>query len=319
MEPQTPAFTNVRGNSFDLEFPDDKEHKEYEILWGINVPEDAIGGPTVDRDSCCLYWNLGLDCCTNNNRKCERLHVCSREECRHSPTSSHRAIQHPPESLCKGHRDQLQGMNKLHPTPLSFHDSSSVEDTNEACRVYGVKPPSLNANLLETLLKDTEMTVELQQSLVRGWREGLDLGAELPNEDQIVEEIALTSTQRLTLKKSLQAEVDKKRLIGPLQQPIRDGRWFSNAWVSPYFAIPKKVPPGEMKKWRLIHHLSFHPSGLKEHSLNGSIDLERYPTCFPTHLSGAHLIFCQSPPGSALVGRDIRDYYRNFLLSPYSW
>ena len=50
VESQTPAFTNVQGNSFCLEFPDDKEHKEYEILWGINVPDDAIGGPTVDRD-----------------------------------------------------------------------------------------------------------------------------------------------------------------------------------------------------------------------------------------------------------------------------
>ena len=100
---------------------------------------------------------------------------------------------------------------------------------------------------------------ELQQSLVRGWREGLDLGAELSNEDQFTEEIALTSAQRRTLANILQAELDKRRLKGPLLGPIRDGRWLVNAWVSPYFAIPKKVPPGEKKKWRLIHHLSFYP------------------------------------------------------------
>ena len=239
-------------------------------------------------------------------------------ECQHSQNSSHRAIQHPPEPHCEGHRYRSQGMNKLYPAPLSFHKDSSLEDTKEARRVYGIKPPSLNADLFEALLKTTDINKEQQLSLVRGWREGLDLGAELSNEDQFTEEIALTSAQRRTLANSLQAEVDKRRLKGPLQRPIRDGRWFVNAWVSPYFAIPKKVPPGEKKKWRLIHHLSFHPTGQKELSLYGSIDLNQYPTCFPTHLSGAHLIFCQSPQGSALMGRDIRDYYRNFLLSPYS-
>ena len=133
-------------------------------------------------------------------------------------------------------------MNKLYPAPLSFHKDSSVEDTKEACRVYGIKPPSLNADLFEALLKTTDFNKdnkELQQSLVRGWREGLDLGAELSNEDQFTEEIALTSAQRRTLANSLHAKVDKRRLKGPLQRPIRDGRWFVNAWVSPYLAIPK--------------------------------------------------------------------------------
>ena len=316
--PQTPTSSDVRGNSFHLEFPEEKEQREFEILWDISVPKANSEGSKIEKDLCCLYWNLGIECVTKKNRKCQRLHVCSREECRHLPTSSHRAIQHPPEFLCEGHRDRLRGMNKIHPVPLSFHNNSSVEDTKEACRVYGIKPPSLNADLFKTLLKTTDINEELQQSLVRGWREGLDLGADLPNKDQIVEEIALASSQRITLNNSLQSEVEKRRLKGPLKHPIRDGRWFVNAWVSPYFAIPKKVPLGEAKKWRLIHHLSFHPSGLKELSLNGSIDLSRYPTYFPTHLSGAHLIFCQSPPGSALIGRDIRDYYRNFLLNPYS-
>ena len=75
--------------------------------------------------------------------------------------------------------------------------------------VIGIKPPSLNADLFEELLKTTDINEELQQSLVRGWREGLDLGADLPNEDQIVEEIVLTSAQRRTLSDSLQAEVKK--------------------------------------------------------------------------------------------------------------
>ena len=114
-------------------------------------------------------------------------------------------------------------MNKTHPAPLSFHNNASEEDTREACRLYGIKPPSLNADLFEELLRTTDINEELQQSLVRDRREGLDLGADLPNEDQIVEEIELTNAQQRTLSDSLQAEVKKKRLKGPLRQPTTGG------------------------------------------------------------------------------------------------
>ena len=123
-------------------------------------------------------------------------------------------------------------------------------------------------------------------------------------------------------KKALEAAIEKelklKRLCGPYPEPIRDGKWFNNAWVSPYFVIPKKSPVGCPRKWRLIHHLSYHTSGDRENSLNGHIDMSKYPTSFPTHLTGAHMIFCRSPKGSVLLGRDIRDYYRNFILNPHS-
>ena len=36
-------------------------------------------------------------------------------------------------------------------------------------------------------------------------------------------------------------------------------------------------------------------------------------------MSAAHLIFCKNPLGSFLLGRDVRDYYRNFILSPHTW
>lgn len=66
-----------------------------------------------------------------------------------------------------------------------------------------------------------------------------------------------------------------------------------NFYVSSYFVIPKTTPPGMAQKYRLIHHLSFHEDGRAE-SVNGKIDMEKYPTMFPSPLTGAHLIFCMS-------------------------
>ena len=72
-------------------------------------------------------------------------------------------------------------MNVLFPQALNFDDRSSVLDTLEAFSRYGIKPPSLNADRLEELLKKTEMNEDLQASVVRGWREGFNLGRMLPD------------------------------------------------------------------------------------------------------------------------------------------
>ena len=69
------------------------------------------------------------------------------------------------------HTPSVYGMNVLFPQALNFDDRSSVLDTQEACSRYGIKPPSLNADRLEELLKKTDMNEDLQASLVRGWRE----------------------------------------------------------------------------------------------------------------------------------------------------
>ena len=233
--------------------------------------------------------------------------------------NDHRAIQHPPISNCEGHAERLRGMNIQHPMPLTFDDRSSPKDTIEACMRYNVKQPSLNADLLELLLKKSEINVKLQASLVRGWREGLDLGSNLPEMDHLVDCPKMTKEQLEVLTEQIKKEASKKRLGGPFDSPIRDAHWFKKAWVSPFFVIPKKTAVGAPARWRLIHHLSFHESGMRELSLNGCIDINQFPTLFPTHMTGAHLLFCESPTGSAVFSRDIRDFYRNFLLSPYSW
>ena len=120
-------------------------------------------------------------------------------------------------------------MNHLYPEPLEFHPCSSPEDTREACREYGINLPLLNADLFEMLLTKKTINAKLQCSLVRGWREGLDLGADLPPEDHLVKEPNLNADQLKVLKDSLNKEVDKKRLKGPLAEPVRDGRWFFKA------------------------------------------------------------------------------------------
>ena len=169
--------------------------------------------------------------------------MCSAEGCSEESRATHRAVQHPPDSPCSSHRRQLLGMNKLYPDPLKFHQCSSQEDTEEACRKYKVKPPSLNAALFERLLRETEINAQLQETLVRGWREGLDLGSKLPREDHFVGSPIMNEEKTAILETSLLREKEKGRLKGPFKQPIRDGKWFKEAWVSPYFIIPKSKHP----------------------------------------------------------------------------
>ena len=186
---------------------------------------------------------------------------------------------------------KLLGMNTLHPEPVRFPVSSSVANTLEACDIYDIKPPSLNSELFDELLKQTNMAPDLRDSLVRGWREGYDLGSDLPNEDHFVKESVLGCEEVKALAKELYREKKLKRLHGPVPEPYKDNRWFNDSWVSPYFVIPKKTPKGMPQKWRVIHHLSYHNTGSRELSFNGHIDLKEYPTEFPTYLSGAHLVF----------------------------
>ena len=98
----------------------------------------------------------------------------------------------------------------------------------EACDRYNVKAPHLNADLYENLLSKTDINKELQKSLVRGWREGFDLGSELPEEDHIVGSPVVQSEHREVLKSSIEKELMLRRLCGPFDQPIRDDKWFSN-------------------------------------------------------------------------------------------
>ena len=263
-----------------------------------------------------MIWNWGFAC----SHLCSQWHCCSNELCRSIFDDNHRAIQHGPRSRCYGHDVRLLGMNILDPTPLSFPETSSVEDTQNGCRRYKVRPPSLNASLFRDLLKGTALNPDLQASLVRGWKEGFMLGSHLPPSNHFVPEaLNRPLEQTEVLRKGLEKEKKLGRLHGPIMEPYYDNRWFKNHWISPYFAIPKKTLKGLPKKWRLIHHLSFHISGEREASFNSHIDINEYPTYFPTAMTGVHLVFCLSPPGSALAGRDVRDYYRNFLVNPYCW
>ena len=53
--PQTPTSSDVRGNSFRLEFLEEKEQREFMILWDIKVPRATSEGPKIEKDLCCLY------------------------------------------------------------------------------------------------------------------------------------------------------------------------------------------------------------------------------------------------------------------------
>ena len=99
-----------------------------------------------------------------------------------------------------------------------------MQDTSAACKAYNVKPPSLNSALFEKLLEETNIDREVQKSLVRGWREGFDLGSELPKDDHMAKAPKLNKAQEDVLRKNLEKEVQKGRMIGPLSKPLADDK-----------------------------------------------------------------------------------------------
>ena len=203
------------------------EMRQYEIRWDLAGHNDTLTSHKINRNNCCLYWNLGFACgpfMKQAGRSCLKHHICSHDQCRNLSDTDHRAIQHPPVSICQGHREKLVGMNKLHDRPIRFHEHSSPDDTREACEKYDVKLPVLNADLLGALLGKTDMSVPLRDSLVRGWREGLDLGSDLPEVDHLVDSPHMTEVQLEVLRSALKLETNQRRLCGPLTTPIRDGR-----------------------------------------------------------------------------------------------
>ena len=108
-------------------------------------------------------------------------------------------------------------MNTLHPDPITFHEDSSEKGTLEACAKYNVQPPPLNADLFELLLHKTSINQALQKSLIRGWREGLELGSNIPQIDHLVESQNMEGEQLEVLRKTLKKEIDHKRLVGTLE------------------------------------------------------------------------------------------------------
>ena len=116
-------------------------------------------------------------------------------------------------------------MNGKHPEPLTFPAASSRKDTQEACRRYKVKPPTLNADFLETLLKKTQIEPDLQASIIRGWREGFDLGSHLPQQNHFAADSKFRSEEQNSyLKKGLEKEKAQGRIHGPIKKPYHDGR-----------------------------------------------------------------------------------------------
>ena len=206
--------------------------RNFEVLWDLPYRKENSNAKKLGRESCCSYWNLGLDCgpfLRFSGKACVKHHICSHDDCRELTDTTHRALQHRPIALCLGHSGKGIGMNKMHPTPLRFHKDSSAEDTLLACKRYNVKPPTLNWQLLQVLLEATEMPIDLRTSLVRGWREGLDLGSTIPDVDHLVDSPTMEEEQLKVLRYSLKEETERRRLCGPLSTPIRDGRWFTNA------------------------------------------------------------------------------------------
>ena len=66
------------------------------------------------------------------------------------------------------------------------------------------------------------MPIPLQDSLVRGWEAGFDLGSKLEDTDHYAQPSALDQNQENALRSGLLAEVKLGRMVGPLKAPISD-------------------------------------------------------------------------------------------------
>ena len=175
-----------------------------------------------------FYPKTVVKCGTGVFGSCPRLHFCSHNDCQTVFDWTHRAIQHVHTAPCRTHGKRLEGMNELHPVPLTFPPESSQADTLEACKKYKVNP-SLNADFLEETLKKTTIDPDVQASIIRGWREGFDLGSHLPAENHFAKDAKYrTEAQNNTLMKNLEEEKVAGLMNGPMTEPYVDGRWFHN-------------------------------------------------------------------------------------------
>ena len=166
-----------------------------------------------------MAWNLGAPYSATRGTY---VHACSWSECASLFHTDHRAIQHTPTTTCLGQISRLEGINSAFPEPIPLDPRSSKENTLEACRRYNVKPPSLNADLCRSLLAKTDISIPLQDSLVRGWEAGFDLGSKLDDIDHYAPSSVLAQNQENALRSGLLAEVELGRMVGPLKSPLSD-------------------------------------------------------------------------------------------------
>ena len=93
--------------------------RNFEVLWDLPYRKDNSNAKKLGRESCCSYWNLGLDCgpfLRFSGKTCVKHHICSHDDCRELTNTTHRALQHRPTALCLVHSEKSIGMNKIHPT-----------------------------------------------------------------------------------------------------------------------------------------------------------------------------------------------------------
>ena len=113
------------------------EMSQYEIRWDLDGRNDTLDSDKMDSKHCYLYWDLGFACgrfMKKANRRSLKHYNCSHDDCRNFSYNDHRAIQHPPVSICRGNKEKLVGMNKLYDRPIWFHKHSSPNNTRRHVR-----------------------------------------------------------------------------------------------------------------------------------------------------------------------------------------
>lgn len=168
----------------------------------------------------------------------------------------------------------------------------------------------IDADVLESKLKEAKYDPKATEYLVSGFRHGFDLGLDKPVSDLVrAREVARTkrrprgdnhksvSLNPLVVQEKLDEEVRAGRMIGPCHQPP-----YKDYVVSPLGLVRKK----EKNKFRIIHDLSYPREGV---SVNSCIPDEEGTVKYDDVAKAIRLIR-QVGQGAVLVKTDIQHAYK---------
>ena len=186
-----------------------------------------------------------------------------------------------------------------------------------ACRKWWVTKCPLEESYWERTLQEEGFPPRFTKWLLRTITEGVDLGFRGGKENHMLKRRQRTVQERDLLAAQYKREVSLHRVVctgkhrpwGPL---------FKQFFVSSTYTIPKKRLIGQPQKWRLIHNLSSHSQG-RDRSINAGILKESFHVTYPSIGTATHALFCSSPRGCAVWGRDLKEYYRHLMINPAYW
>ena len=168
----------------------------------------------------------------------------------------------------------------------------------------------VNADILEELLTVSDYNERKKNKLIKGFRQGFDLGYRGPTKvNQTAPNLKLTVGDELVLWNKVMKEVKAKRYAGPF---LIDRPPFSHYIQSPIGLVPKDGG----KETRLIFHLSYPRNGST--SVNANTPKSKTKVKYPDFSEAVKL--CLKEGNSCSISRsDLQAAFRNLGILRKQW